>query len=38
VFYFGYGARMTEPESFRYQHLARTTDVFFLKASYLFRN
>jgi len=38
VFYLGYGARMTEPDAFRYQHLARTTDVFFLKASYLFRN
>lgn len=38
VFYLGYGARMTEPDAFRYQHLHRTSDVLFLKASYLFRN
>lgn len=38
VFYLGYGARLTEPESFRFERLQRTTDAFFLKASYLFRN
>lgn len=37
VFYIGYGARMTEPETMRLQHLARTDDAFFVKASYLFR-
>ena len=38
VFYLGYGARMAEPESFRFQDVLRTSDVLFLKASYLFRN
>jgi len=37
VFYVGYGARMTEPEPMRFQHLARRDDAFFVKASYLFR-
>jgi len=37
VFYVGYGARMTEPEPLRFQHLARRDDAFFVKASYLFR-
>ncbi len=37
VFYLGYGARMTEPEPFRFKGLHRTDDAFFLKASYLFR-
>jgi hypothetical protein len=37
VIYLGYGARMLEPEPFRYQHLARQTDAVFLKLSYLFR-
>lgn len=38
VFYLGYGARLAEPESFRFERLLRTADAFFLKASYLFRN
>ena len=38
VVYVGYGARMTEPEAFRYEGIRRTTDAFFLKASYLIRN
>jgi len=37
VFYVGYGARMTEPEPLRFQHLARRDDALFVKASYLFR-
>ncbi|HEY3287322.1 MAG TPA: DUF5916 domain-containing protein [Gemmatimonadaceae bacterium] len=37
VFYVGYGARMTEPEPMRFEHLVRRDDAFFLKASYLFR-
>ncbi|MBX7120117.1 MAG: carbohydrate binding family 9 domain-containing protein [Gemmatimonadaceae bacterium] len=37
VVYLGYGARMFEPEPFRYQHLARQSDAVFLKLSYLFR-
>ena len=37
VFYVGYGARMTEPEPMRFQHLARRDDALFVKASYLFR-
>jgi hypothetical protein len=37
VFYVGYGARLTEPEPLRFEHLVRRDDVFFLKASYLFR-
>lgn len=38
VFYLGYGARLSEPTSFRFERLTRTRDAFFLKASYLFRN
>ena len=38
VFYLGYGARLAEPESFKFERLTRTRDVFFFKASYLFRN
>ena len=37
VFFFGYGASLTEPEPFSFQNLTRTTDGFFLKLSYLFR-
>lgn len=38
VVYLGYGARMAEPQPFRFEHLARTGDGVFLKLSYLFRN
>jgi hypothetical protein len=38
VFYLGYGARMGEPAAFRFEGIDRTSDAFFLKASYLFRN
>ena len=38
VFYLGYGARMGEPMAFRFEGIERTSDAFFLKASYLFRN
>jgi hypothetical protein len=37
VVFFGYGAGMSEPRSFRFQELRRTSDGFFLKLSYLFR-
>ncbi|HEX2779980.1 MAG TPA: DUF5916 domain-containing protein [Gemmatimonadaceae bacterium] len=39
VFFFGYGASLTEPEafSFRAQELRRVSDGFFLKASYRYR-
>ena len=37
VLFFGYGASLTEPDAFRFQNLRRTSDGFFLKASYLFR-
>ena len=37
VFFLGYGASLTEPDAFRFQNLSRTSDGFFLKASYLFR-
>jgi hypothetical protein len=37
VFYVGYGARMTEPEPMKFEHLVRRDDAFFVKASYLFR-
>src|SRR5207237_10211782 len=36
VLFFGYGASLTEPDAFRFQNLRRTSDGFFLKASYLF--
>ena len=38
VVYLGYGARMLEPESFRFERLTRSSDALFLKLSYLFRN
>ena len=38
VVYVGYGARMLEPESFRFERLTRSSDALFLKLSYLFRN
>lgn len=37
VFFLGYGASLTEPTAFGFGRLARTSDGFFLKASYLFR-
>lgn len=39
VFFFGYGASLTEPEAFalRGRELRRTSDGFFLKASYRYR-
>ena len=37
LFYFGYGATMTEDERFRFQDLRRGRDGFFAKASYLWR-
>ena len=37
VFFFGYGASLSEPDPFSFKDLARTKDGFFLKASYLFR-
>ena len=37
VFFLGYGASLTEPDAFRFRNLSRTSDGFFLKASYLFR-
>ncbi|MBI4421088.1 MAG: carbohydrate binding family 9 domain-containing protein [Gemmatimonadetes bacterium] len=37
VFFAGYGASLREPEAFRFGDLDRTTDGFFVKASYLFR-
>jgi hypothetical protein len=38
VCFVGYGASLTEPTAFQFQHLARTSDGFFLKVSYLFRS
>lgn len=37
VFFFGYGASLSEPDPFSFKDLARTRDGFFLKVSYLFR-
>jgi len=37
VFFFGYGASLSEPDPFSFRDLSRTKDGFFLKASYLFR-
>jgi hypothetical protein len=37
VFYAGYSSLLREPESFQFKDLNRTSDAFFLKASYLFR-
>ena len=37
VLFFGYGSTLSEPRSFRFRELRRTTDGFFLKLSYLFR-
>ena len=37
VFFLGYGSSMSEPEPFSFRDLSRTSDGFFLKASYLFR-
>ena len=37
VLFVGYGASLTEPETFNSGRLTRTSDGFFLKASYLFR-
>jgi hypothetical protein len=37
VFFFGYGSSMSEPTAFGFRDLHRTSDGFFLKASYLYR-
>ena len=37
VFFFGYGSSLSEPTAFGFRDLRRTSDGFFLKASYLFR-
>jgi len=37
VLFVGYGSSLTEPEPFNFGRLTRTSDGFFLKASYLFR-
>ena len=37
VFFFGYGASLSEPTAFSFRDLRRTSDGFFLKASYLYR-
>ncbi len=37
LFFFGYGSSMNEPTAFSFRDLQRTSDGFFLKASYLFR-
>jgi Domain of unknown function (DUF5916)/Carbohydrate family 9 binding domain-like len=37
VFYFGYGNTLREPDALRFDQLRRTSDAFFVKASYLFR-
>jgi hypothetical protein len=37
VLFLGYGASLTEDESFRFNSLRRTADGLFIKASYLFR-
>ncbi len=37
VFYAGYSALMREPRAFEFTDLNRTSDAFFVKASYLFR-
>jgi len=37
VFFFGYGSSLSEPNAFGFRDLRRTSDGFFLKASYLFR-
>ena len=37
VFFAGYSSLRTEPEALRFDRLRRTTDGFFVKASYLFR-
>ncbi len=37
LFYFGYGATMSEADQFRFSNLSRSRDGFFAKLSYLFR-
>ena len=37
VLFLGYGTSLTEPEPFNFGRMTRTSDGFFLKASYLFR-
>jgi hypothetical protein len=37
VFFAGYGSTLTEPQSFRFDDLARQDDGFFVKLSYLWR-
>ena len=37
VFFLGYGGSMSEPDPLAFQQLRRTSDAFFIKASYVFR-
>lgn len=37
VFFLGYGGSMSEPDPLAFQQLRRTSDAFFVKASYVFR-
>lgn len=37
VFFAGYGNTLAEPEALAFRHLRRTSDAFFVKASYVFR-
>ena len=37
VLFLGYGSSLSEPQTFRFRDLRRTSDGFFLKLSYLFR-
>jgi hypothetical protein len=37
VFFLGYGGSMSEPDPLAFQQLRRTSDSFFVKASYVFR-
>ena len=37
LLFVGYGATLTEPDSFRFRRMNRTADGFFFKMSYLFR-
>ncbi|HEV8195455.1 MAG TPA: DUF5916 domain-containing protein [Gemmatimonadales bacterium] len=38
VIYIGYGSTLGEAEAFRFRHLSRQHDSYFIKLSYLFRN
>jgi Domain of unknown function (DUF5916) len=37
VFFAGYGSTFADPNAFRFRELSRTTDLFFVKLSFLFR-